>query len=240
MVERERSYHREMFLIASTGRCGTMAVCSALDTHTDHEVEHEPEPLLLRESHRRHVGQWAWTPTAIRKFASLRRRRHLPYGQSLRCAPLVDPLMRITGSSRLVILCRAPDEYVQSAHSRGVMRRGDDYDRWRILAADLDCQNTEDLIGSHYVAVNRHLLAVRERFPDRTMVCVADDLERRIDGIAAFVGASIADPLGIREHLAARPNAGGVGSWTEDRAHAPNPAVRRAMADVWTRLTGDA
>ncbi|MFM8236769.1 MAG: hypothetical protein ACKOBG_03290 [Actinomycetota bacterium] len=39
-----------MFIVAGTGRCGTRAICDALDRFTDHAVRHEPEPRLLAEA----------------------------------------------------------------------------------------------------------------------------------------------------------------------------------------------
>lgn len=220
-----------MFLVASSGRCATAAICSGLDQFSDHRMRHEPEPRLLGEALRAHQGRWRWSRTSLARMWEWRRLDGTPYGEAVRCAPLVVDIARVAPRSRIVVLVRRPDEYVRSAWGRGVMRKGDpEWDAMRILPADADGRAAVDRIALHYEAVNRILARTVERLGDRAMVAIVDDLDRVVDQIADFAGVRIHDRAGLAAHLASRPNSGPVEQWADAPPVASEDAMARATA----------
>ncbi|MFM7223890.1 MAG: hypothetical protein ACKO1Y_00395 [Actinomycetota bacterium] len=220
-----------MFIVAGTGRCGTRAICDALDRFTDHAVRHEPEPRLLAEAWRAHRGRWRWTPTYLRRLAGFRRADGTPVGESVRCAPLLGDIARVAPQSRVVVPFRAPDAYLRSAWGRGVMRRGDEWDRLRILPAEAANRAPVDQVLFHYAEVNRILADAAARLGPRALVVEVGDLDAVADAIVTFVGATVTDREAMAAFLATRPNAGPVDGW--DAAPLPTPADdARAAADA--------
>ena len=220
-----------MFLVASSGRCATAAICSGLDRFSDHRVRHEPEPRLLRESLRAHQGRWRWSRTSVERMREWRRLDGTPYGEAVRCAPLVLDIARVAPRSKVVVLVRRPEEYVRSAWGRGVMRKGDaEWDALRILPADAEGRPAVDRIALYYEAVNRILARTVERLGDRAMVAIVDDLDLLVDDIAAFAGVQLRDRAGLTAHFASRPNSGPVEEWAGDAPAASTEAMTRAEA----------
>jgi len=229
-------YGDGVLIIASTGRCGTQAICDVFDQFTDHEVRHEPEPLLLAEAQRAHAGRWRYSPTYVSRMWDFRRRDGTPYGESVRCPTLVADIARYAPRSRVVVLFRAPGAYVASAWSRGVMRKGDRWDRWRILPADAHSRSVVDLIGLHYAEVNRVLADTVVRLGGRAMVVEVGDLDTVVDQVASFAGMAFTDRPAVSARLAQRPNAGPSGPWGTDRPGPLSSDVARRADDAYRRL----
>lgn len=225
------NYGGAVLIIASTGRCGTQAICDVFNEHSDHVVRHEPEPLLLAEAQRAHAGRWRYSPTYISRMWGFRRNDARPYGESVRCSTLVGDIARVAPNSRVVVLFRQPAGYVTSAWSRGVMRKGDQWDRFRILPADAQGRSTVDLIGLHYAEVNRILADTLVRLGDRAIAVEVGDLDQVVDQMASFAGITLTDRAAVSALLARRPNAGPSGPWGDDSPGALSSDVA-ARADV--------
>lgn len=231
-----------MFIIASTGRCGTQAICDAYGRFSDHRVRHEPEPLLLAEAQRAHHGQWRYSTTYLRRMGGFARLNRQQYGESVRCAPLVADIARVAPSARVVVLFRDPVGYVRSAWGRGVMRKGDQWDRWRILPADAgeppgyDGRSVTDLIGLHYAEVNQILAATAERLGDRAMVVELGELDVVVDRVAQFTDITITDRAGMAELLSQRPNAGPTDTWGGGEPGSLSPQVLQRANAAYRRL----
>lgn len=229
-------YDSVVFLVASTGRCGTQAICDALDRFTDHTVRHEPEPLLLGEAWKAHQGRWRWSPTYARRMRAFRQADRTPYGESVRCAPLIDDIARVAPQSRLVVLYRSPEGYLRSAWGRGVMRKGDQWDRWRILPADAVGREPVDQVALHYAEVNRLLADTTERLGERALVVEVGELDEVVDAITGFVGATVTDRAAMAALLSARPNAGPVGTWGDEPLPEASADALEAAHAAYRRL----
>jgi hypothetical protein len=225
-----------VFIIASTGRCGTQAICDALGQYSDHEVRHEPEPLLLAEAQRAHAGRWRYSPTYLSRMWGFRRSDGHRYAESVRCPTLVGDIARVAPGSKVVVLFREPSGYVASAWSRGVMRKGDQWDRWRILPPDAPGHSVADLIGLHYAEVNQILTDTVARLGSRAMVVEVGELDVVVDHVASFAGVGITDRPAMSALLAQRPNAGPSGPWGGDRPEPLSAAVAARADDAYRRL----
>jgi hypothetical protein len=229
-----------VLLVASTGRCATLALSQALSRFTAAEVEHEPAPRLLREAWLRHLGLPFETPLLVRRLGEIRQRAGTPYGQTLRVAPLLDAFADAIPSARFVLLFRDPDDYVRSAASRGVLRRGDEWDLYRVLPLDVDLADFSraERIALHWDAVNRHLLDFAQRRPERVLPIVVGDLDADIQRIAAFAGWALRDRDGLSAFLSSRPNSGGVADYALGEAEAASvrDPVRARAAATWSAI----
>lgn len=225
-----------MFIIASTGRCGTQAICDVFGRYSDHEVRHEPEPLLLAEAQRAHAGRCRYSPTYMARMWGFHRSDKKRYGESVRCPTLVGDIARVAPNAKVVVLFRQPAGYVSSAWSRGVMRKGDQWDRWRILPPDAPGHGPSDLIGLHYAEVNRILADAVVRLGDRAMAVEVGELDVVVDQVASFAGVSITDRGAMASLLAERPNAGPSGPWGGDRPEPLTADVARRANDAYGRL----
>jgi hypothetical protein len=181
-----------MFIIASSGRSGTLAVCNGLDKFSDHMVRHEPEPTLLEEAFRKHKGLPYETETLRRRLEFFREKE----------AP----------RARFLILVRHPADYVVSAHAKSVFRKPDDpWDRFRIVPdfpdSDFKQLPLAEKIAWHWAAVNRYLLDFAESDPAGARVTIVSDLGAQIRGLADFLDVRILDPQGLDAFLRSRPNA---------------------------------
>lgn len=225
-----------VFIIASTGRCGTQAICDAFGLYSDHQVRHEPEPLLLAEAQRAHLGRWRYSPTYVRRMLGFRRLDGDRYGESVRCPTLVGDIARVAPGSRLVVLFRSPSGYMASAWSRGVMRKGDQWDQWRILPPDAAGRDVVDLIGLHYAEVNQILADTVASLGDRATVVEVGDLDAVVDQVAVFAGIGITDRQAMSDLLAQRPNAGPSGPWGDAAAGPMSDDVASRANDAYLRL----
>lgn len=225
-----------MFIVASTGRCGTQAVCDAFEQFTDHRVRHEPEPLLLEEAYRAYHHRWRVTPTYLRRMLGFRKLDGTAYGESVRCPTLLDDLARFAPRSRFVVLFRSPGGYVRSAWGRGVLRKGGPWDRWRILPAEAEGRDVVDRIALHYAEVNRLLADTVERLGDRALVLEVGELDEVVDAMATFTGAVISDRAGMADLLTRRPNAGGTSGWDADPCPEVSADVQAVADAAYARL----
>jgi hypothetical protein len=201
-----------MFLIASSGRSGTLAVCNGLNKFSDHTVMHEPEPTLLEEAFRKHKGLPFDSPVFQARMAFFRDRNREQYGESFRAPNLLPEILRVAPDTKFLILVRPPAEYVVSAHAKFVFRKPDDsWDRFRIIpefpGKTFDDLPLSDKIAWHWAAVNRYLLDFAEEQGPAVRVAVITDLQDQIRGFAGHLGVAIRDPEGLAAFLASRPNA---------------------------------
>jgi len=195
-----------VFVVASSGRCGTLALCQGLDAYGDHLVEHEPEPRLLREAYLKHTGAEYRTETYRERLAFFAERDGTAYGQSFRAPTLLDDVGAAAPGARFLVLVRDPLEYVVSAHFMKVLARGDEWDELRIMPPGSDDLTHAERLAAHWTEVNRYLLDFAEREPGRTRVAIVAALEEQIEPIAEHLGVRIERPDELRALLAARPN----------------------------------
>jgi hypothetical protein len=196
-----------VFVIASSGRCGTLALCRGLDEFGDHTVEHEPEPRLLREAYLKHTGADHRTETYRERLAFFAERDGTAYGQSFRAPTLLDDVAEAAPQARFLVLVRDPLEYVVSAHFMKVLARGDEWDAMRIMPPGSDELSHAERLAAHWTQVNRYLLDFAEREPGQTRVAIVAALEEKIEPLAEHLGVRIERPDEVRTLLAARPNA---------------------------------
>ena len=225
-----------MFVVASTGRCGSQAICNAFDDYSDHRVRHEPEPLLLEDAWRAHQGRRRRSLTYYRRMREFRRTDGTPYGESVRCPTLLGDIADAAPSSRVVVLFRRPEGYLRSAWQRGVMRKGDQWDRWRLLPPDAARRDPVDQIALHYAEVNRVLAETAGQLGERALVVELVELDDAVDAIAGFVGAEIVDREGMAAFLRSKPNAGPSGPWGADPQPEVSPDALEAAEVAYERL----
>lgn len=196
-----------MFLISSTGRCGTLALTRCLSDSSDHEVAHEPEPLL-REAWLKHHAMPYMTQSFLDRMAFYGRAASsgISYGESFRTPNLLADVLAVAPTIPLLIIVRDPEGYVRSAHSRGVLGKGDLWDEYRLMPAEYDLAAPLALrIALHWQTVNRYLLDVAAQH-DLTRVVLHQPLDPVIDDLCEFVGVQITDRENLRAGLASRPN----------------------------------
>jgi hypothetical protein len=199
-----------MFVIASTGRCGTLALCRGLDEFSDHTVEHEPEPRLLREAYLKHSGEEYRSETYRERLAFFRERDGTRYGQSFRAPTLLDDIAGAAPQARFLVLVRHPLEYVVSADFMRVLRRGDEWDELRIMPPGADGLPHAERLLAHWLEVNGYLLDFVQRNPARARVAVVERLEEKIAALADHLDVRIERPAELRNLLTTRPNASEV------------------------------
>src|SRR5690349_20386510 len=122
-----------MFIIATSGRCGTKAICDGLAQFSDHEVRHEPTPTLLEEAWLKHGGSDYRTPTFNARMVGFAERDGTAYGESFRAPNLLSDIREVAPNTKFLVIVRRPDEYIRSAHIKGVLRRGDGWDQFRLM-----------------------------------------------------------------------------------------------------------
>jgi hypothetical protein len=197
-----------MFVIASTGRCGTMAICQGLDAFSDHTVWHEPEPRLLQEAYLKHRGRDFHSDALAWVLNFFRQRADEPYGQSFRAPNLLSDVRRAVPDARFLVVVRPPLEYVASATSMLAFRRGDEWDRTRIVPEDsyprLGKAPLTQKLAWHWTAVNDLLLEFAES--TETPVVILHDLERQLPLWADALGVRVLDHAGLSGFLASKPN----------------------------------
>jgi hypothetical protein len=203
-----------MFIIASSGRAGTYALCTGLDRYSDHRVRHEPPPLLLDESFAKHRGEPFETDTFRDRLAGLVAMADQPHGESFRAVALLPELRAAVPTARFLVLVRDPLAYVRSAHAKRVFRKRDSpFDRTRLMpeevAARIDALPLAERIAWHWVALNRHCLDFAEAHPEACRVLLSERLEGRIPLLEECLGVRVDDPAALRAYLLERPNAGG-------------------------------
>ncbi|MFK7898752.1 MAG: hypothetical protein AB8G23_23160 [Myxococcota bacterium] len=226
------------FLIASSGRCGTMALCQGLDRFSDHTVAHEPAPNLLEEAWLKHTGALFETETfraRLQGFASRAAAREA-YGESFRAPNLLAEIYEAAPETRFLIIVRDPLGYIPSAHSKRVFRKHNDWDRWRIVPpateVDLAALSLAEKLAWHWMAVNSLLLDFAETSGAEVRVVLHGELRERIGDWAIFLGLKIVDPTGLAAFLTERPNA----SVSSERPEGFDADLLRTLTSpVWER-----
>ena len=200
-----------MFIIASSGRCGTQAICHGLDQYSDHVVRHEPEPLLLNEAYLKHHRKPYATSVLEERLRIFAEKAEQYYGESVRAANLLPDIQVVAPHVRFLIIVRDPLKYILSAHSKRVFRKGGVWDETRIVPLDFGSQfadlNLSEKIAWHWVEVNRYLLNFAESGNAATKVVILGDLEVNLPKWTRFVEATITNPEGLAHYLRGRPNA---------------------------------
>ena len=152
-----------MFIIATSGRCGTKAICDGLAQFSDHDVRHEPTPTLLEEAWLKHNGRYYRTPTFEARMAGLSKSDNTAYGKSFRAPNLLANINAAAPHIRFLIVVRRPTDYVRSAHSRGVLRRGGGWDQFRLMPQHSTAASLAARIASHWQTINEYLLDFADR-----------------------------------------------------------------------------
>lgn len=222
-----------VFIVASSGRCGTLALCEALDRFSDHRVEHEPPPRLLEEAREKHLGRPYETRTLSRRLDFFARRSRSRYGQSFRAVTLLPEVGDAAPEARFLVLVREPAGYLLSAHAKHVLRKGDEWDRFRIMPRTMPADATiADRLALHWVAVNTYLLEFAESTGDRARVALVGRLEDDVEEWAEFLGVKILDREQLAGLLATRPNAAATGDQPDGY---DGGAVSGITSELWDR-----
>ncbi len=199
-----------MFIIGSSGRCGTMALCQGLNQFSDHTVMHEPDPQLLEEAFLKHSAKPYKTPLLNERLAFFRARAAERYGESFRGPNLLTDIAEAVPQARFLILVRDPLEYVISAHSKNVFRKNDVFDQTRIVPLELGdslmALPLAERIAWHWVAVNSYLLEFAESRAAAAKVMILGNLDSQIEAIVEHLRVKLTDREGLRTFLNLRPN----------------------------------
>ena len=219
-----------MFLIASSGRCGTAAICTGLDVFSDHDVRHEPEPLLLHEAWLKHCGQPYRTPQFEARLNGLRQLAGTNYGESWRAPNLLPDIADAVPGMRFLVAIRDPHEYLRSAHFMKVLRKGGRWDKKRLLPDGVQEKALAERIAWHWVTVNTYLLDFAQVYdaPVFRLGDWADQLEK----LPNWLGITLHDPAGLRQSLSARANASTTHEFPDDYI----PSVIQSICEsTWER-----
>ena len=200
-----------MFILASCGRSGTFAVCTGLNTYSDHIVAHEPEPLLLEEAFLKHTGQEYRTRTFNSRLAYFQEKSGEKYGESFRAPNLLPEIYAVVPEAKFLILARNPIEYVFSANAKRVFQKNDIWDQTRLVPLAFGKKFSElplaEKIAWHWVIANDYLLQFIRRDEPNIKLAILSNLERQIFEIADFLEVRITQPDELKSFLAKRPNA---------------------------------
>jgi hypothetical protein len=200
-----------MFIIASTGRCGTAALCNGLDRFSDHDVAHEPPPRLLHEAWLKHIQREYMTPVLRKQLQVFRSRSGTRYGQSIRASSLLSDIRAVAPAAPVLVVVREPLSYVRSAHARGVLAKHNEWDATRIMPldgrADPGRAPVAERIAWHWIEVNRYLLDFAEHADGPCKVVLLECLEGACHGWSDFLGVNVTDRSGLDAYLRTRPNA---------------------------------
>lgn len=200
-----------MFLLPNTGRCASLALCTAINEYTDHRTEHEPEPRLLYESYLKSRGEPYITDAFRRNMETFRLKMNQAYGESFRAFNLLEDIYREAPATKFLLLVRPPVEYIVSAYNMGVMiRGGDEWERYRVhpKVPQYDEMPVYLRLAHYWKLLNAEMLSqVSSLQRDQAMMTIVkDDISDSISAICEFLGVRIRDQQGLMRHLAARPN----------------------------------
>jgi hypothetical protein len=198
-----------MFIIASSGRSGTYALCTALAQFSNYEVLHEPQPLLLNEAYLKHHNLDYKTTTFNERMNYFKKKSNQKYGESFRAPNLLMDIKDIAPQSKFLILVRNPLEYVISANSKQVFQKNDIYDQNRLIPLNLnkfDELSIAEKIAWHWVTVNQYLLDFSQTTQGQSKIFILHDLSKQIKPIARFLNVTLKRPIKLRRFLRTRPN----------------------------------
>ncbi|WP_018428205.1 hypothetical protein [Hoeflea sp. 108] len=217
-----------MFIIASSGRCGTEAICEGLSRYSDHVVRHEPTPTLLEEAWLKDRGQNYKTDAfheRMKGFATSGR-----YGESFRAPNLLHDIREVAAQTRFLIVVRKPLEYVLSAHSKRVLSKGNYWDQYRLLPPGNEEFALAMRIALHWRTVNEYLV----KFAEETScpVVLHQDWANLLVSLPQFLGVTITDPISLKAYWSTRPNAS-ISNAVPDGFAAET--ISNITNDVWRR-----
>lgn len=196
-----------MFIIASSGRCGTEAICEGLRQFSDHEVRHEPQPSLLQEGWLKHLGLEYRTAVLNDRMGQFGRLGEAPYGESFRAANLLPEIRAAAPTAKVLVVVRAPAAYVRSAHYKRVFRKGNDWDRFRLMPkGDWSNRSLAARIALHWRAVNEALLSFAAA-DVHAKVVIHQPWTNLMDRLPALLGVHATDKPALEAYFASRPNA---------------------------------
>jgi hypothetical protein len=198
-----------MFIIASTGRCGTKAICNGLNQFSDHVVEHEPYPRLLREAYLKHKRLDYGTTELDDRLKFFRQQDGKTYGQSFRAPNLLPEIASVVSDVRFLIIVRNPLEYIASAYNKNVFRKRDEFEEYRImpLKSNWETFPVATKIVLHWKEVNQYLLDFAELYSKITRVVVLNRIEGNIESWAKFLHVRITNREAFERFLVSNPNA---------------------------------
>jgi hypothetical protein len=205
-----------VFLVATSGRSGTLALTHGLDAFSDHRVAHEPDPLLA-EGWSKHRGLPYRTERLQERIDRYARRQVAGerYGESIRTPNLLPELLAAAPGAPLLVIVREPRGWVRSAHQRRVLRKGDEWDRFRLLPDDdREERPLARRLAGHWCTVNRYLLAFAERYRPAAVV-LHQPMAPVLAEWARFLGVTLTRREELAAFLATRPNRSGGGEEPE-------------------------
>lgn len=218
-----------MFIIATSGRCGTKAICDGLAQYSDFAVRHEPEPML-EEAWLKHNGKDYRTPTFEARMASFAEHDTSAYGESFRAPNLLADVHAVAPNTKFLIAVRKPTEYIRSAHSRGVLRRGDGWDLFRLMPSENVSASLALRIASHWQTINQYLLDFADQHG--CPVVTHRDWAQLLDRLPQWLGLRITDHRALTEYWATKPNVS-VGSDLPDGFD--EVAIDEITGPTWSR-----
>lgn len=231
-----------LFLIATSGRCATAALCHALDRYSDHRVRHEPAPLLLEEAYLKHIGKPFRTRQFQRRLRKLANTHgglrallagHQRYGESWRAPNLLSEVAALAPQVRVLVVIREPTDYVLSSYRKGAFRgEVSTYDKYRLLPPGSDTLPVALRIAAHWNQINDYMLDFAAVHP-HAGVMKYQPMVPVLDSIADFLGVSITDRSGALAYLETRPNASPV-DLVPDGFDAK--AIAEMTASTWDRV----
>lgn len=199
-----------MFIIASSGRCGSYALTHGLNQFSDHQVFHEPAPQLLTEAFLKHLGQPYETEIFKARMNYFTDRAKEKYGESFRAPNLLTQVHQAAPQTKFLIIVRNPLEYVVSGYSKKLFQKDDIFDQTRLIPQkntwDFSLLSVAEKIAWHWVTVNTYLLDFFESKPTISKLMVLSNLDDKIDQIADFLNVTITNREGMSVFLRSNPN----------------------------------
>jgi hypothetical protein len=234
--------HMSLFLISTSGRCATAALCNALDNYSDHCVRHEPAPLLLEEAYLKHVGKPYCSRQFRRRLRGIANARgglrallsgHQSYGQSWRAPNLLPDIAAVAPHVRVLVIIRKPADYVLSSYRKGAFRgEVSAYDKYRLLPPGAETLPVALRIAAHWNQINGYMLDFAAAHP-HAGVMKYKPMAPVLDSIADFLGISMTDRAGALAYLETRPNASPVDVVPDGF---DKKAIAEMTASTWDRV----
>ena len=104
-----------MLFLATTGRCGTMAISQGLSEYSDTKIEHETTPILLREAYLKHIGKDYKTEKCMQRLRYFEKKSKAKYGHAFRAVPLLEDIAERFPDAKFTLIFRDPLQYIRSA-----------------------------------------------------------------------------------------------------------------------------